>query len=208
LQLAFPMSGEYRRPMPDSRLSPVSDSDRARIVDTLVLAFAADEVERWMYPDARSYLAHFPAFIEAFGGRAFEHETVWGTEDLRAVALWLPPGAEPDGDALLAVVAETVAPEKLDDLYAVVGQMAEVHPTYPHWYLAWLGVDPASQGRGLGGELLGRCLQVVDESRLPAFLETSNPRSIPLYERHGFELVAEAREGGCPPVAGMLRAAR
>jgi hypothetical protein len=43
---------------------------------------------------------------------------------------------------------------------------------------------------------------------VPAFLETPNPRTIPFYERHGFEVTSVAQAGACPPVTSMLRAAR
>jgi hypothetical protein len=43
---------------------------------------------------------------------------------------------------------------------------------------------------------------------LPAFLETPNPRTIPFYERHGFQVITVAQAGVCPPVTLMLREAR
>jgi ribosomal protein S18 acetylase RimI-like enzyme len=93
-------------------------------------------------------------------------------------------------------------------MFAVMGQMQEAHPTYPHWYLPWLGVDPAVQGRGLGTRLLQPCLDTVDQSRLPAYLETPNPRTIPFYKRLGFEVTGEAQAGTSPPITCMLRQAR
>lgn len=188
--------------------SPVGENDRGRALDTLVLAFSADPVERWLYPDARQYLTYFPAFLAAFGGGAFAAETVWSVGDFSAVALWLPPGTDPDGDAIVAVLIDSVAPAQHEDTLTVLGQMDDAHPSFPHWYLPWLGVDPALQGRGAGGELIKHCLRIVDEDHLPAYLETPNPRSIPFYERYGFEVTGEARAGACPPVAFMLRAAR
>ena len=188
--------------------SPVSQADRARALDTLVLAFTADPVERWMYPDAGHYLESFHAFLEAFGGRAFAEQTVWSSADLSAVALWLPPGAEPDGEAILSVVTQTVAPEKHDDIFAVAAQMDQAHPAFPHWYLPWFGVDPARQGQGLGGELLRHCLEIVDRDHLPIYLETPNARNISFYERHGFAVTGEAQAGACPPVVFMLRPAQ
>jgi hypothetical protein len=53
-----------------------------------------------------------------------------------------------------------------------------------------------------------QCLDVVDRTHQPAYLESSNPRNVPFYERHGFEITGEARAGTCPPVTFMLRAAR
>ena len=188
--------------------SPVPENDQERALDILVLAFSADPVERWMYPESRQYLTYFPAFLAAFGGRAFADETVWALGDFSAVALWLPPGTEADSEAIVAVLTDTVAPAKHDDTFSVLGQMDEAHPRFPHWYLPWFGVDPALQGKGLGGELMQHCLRIVDQDHLPAYLETPNPRSIPFYERHGFEVTGEALAGACPHVAFMLRAAR
>jgi GNAT superfamily N-acetyltransferase len=188
--------------------SPVGENDKERALDILVLAFSADPVERWMYPEARQYLTYFPAFLAAFGGRAFDEETVWNLGDFSAVALWLPPGTDADGDAIVAVLTDSVAPAQHADTFSVLGQMDEAHPRFPHWYLPWLGVDPALQGQGLGGELIKHCLRIVDRDHLPAYLETPNPRTIPFYERYGFELTGEAQAGACPPVAFMLRPAQ
>ena len=188
--------------------TPVHPQARERAFATLILAFAPDPVERWLYPDGEQYLSAFAPFLGAFGGRAFDSGTVWSLDDVSAVALWLPPGVEADGEAIVAALTATVAPEKHADTYAVLDQMDAAHPTFPHWYLPWLGVDPAAQGRGLGGALLDHCLAIVDADHLPAYLETPNPRTIPFYERHGFKVTGAAQAGGCPPVAFMLRAAR
>jgi hypothetical protein len=82
------------------------------------------------YPDPHGYLTHFPVFVQAFGGRAFEERTAWQLGDFAAVSLWLPPGVQADGDAVVEVLAETVAPSLHDDLFAVLGQMAKTHPTH------------------------------------------------------------------------------
>ncbi len=188
--------------------SPLNEGEQAGAFATLVSAFTEDPVERWLYPDAQQYLTHFPKFLAAFGGKAFDEQTVWSLDDFSAVALWLPPGAVPDGDVITTVLTESVAPQKHDDMFSVLEQMDAAHPKYPHWYLPWFGVDAALQGRGRGGQLLKSCLRIVDASRLPAYLETPNPRNISFYERHGFEVKGEAQAGACPPVAVMARAAR
>ena len=173
-------------------------------VATIVVAFADDPVERWLYPEEAVYLAHFPRFVTAFAGVA----VVSAVEDCAAVAMWLPPGSEPDGDAIGAVFTETVDPAKHEDTFAVAEQMDAAHPRFPHWYLPWLAVRPERQGAGLGAALLREGLERVDADGLPAYLETPNPRTIPLYERHGFAVTAVAQAGECPPVTCMLRTAR
>jgi hypothetical protein len=49
---------------------------------------------------------------------------------------------------LISTLTDTVAPEQHDVMFAVLGQMEEAHPAYPHWCLPWLGVDPAVQVTG------------------------------------------------------------
>jgi GNAT superfamily N-acetyltransferase len=189
-------------------VSPARESDRDAVISTLVSAFADDPVERWLYPEWERYLAHFPEFVAAFGGEAFNQQTVWTLREVSAVAVWLPPHSEPDGDAIVAVLSESVSTAQHEDMFSVLEQMDDAHPTFPHWYLPWLGVQHDLQGTGLGGRLLRHCLTLVDADQLPAYLETPNPRTVPFYKRHGFEVTGVARAGTCPPVTLMLRAAR
>jgi GNAT superfamily N-acetyltransferase len=188
-------------------ISPVPITERDAAIATVVAAFAADPVERWLWPEADLYESCFPGFVAAFGGQAFEHASAWGLADASAVALWLAPGVESDEEKVVGIFTQTVAQEKHDDLFSVLEQMAAAHPTYPHWYLPWLAVAPALQGRGLGARLLEHGLAIVDADGLPAFLETPNPRTVPLYEQHGFEAIATPQAGNCPPMTSMLRPA-
>jgi hypothetical protein len=47
-----------------------------------------------------------------------------------------------------------------------------------------------------------------DEDHLPAYLESSNPRNVPLYERHGFTVIGAIQAGTSPTMYPMVRAAR
>ena len=60
---------------------------------------------------------------------------------------------------------------------------------------AAIGTSTASQGRGVGSALLRDMLDRIDEEQVPAYLESSNIRNVPLYERHGFTVVEEIRLG-------------
>ena len=61
--------------MSSQLFSPVGENEQSRAIDTLVLAFTADPVIRWFYPEARQYLTQFPEFLVAFGGKAFAEKT-------------------------------------------------------------------------------------------------------------------------------------
>ena len=163
---------------------------------------------RWLYPDADAYLRHFPNFANRFGGAAFESETAWVGGDSGGAALWLPPGAHQDGDAIAEYLFESIEEARHETLRDALGQMAEYHPEEPHWYLAIIGVDAAHQGQGLGAKLLAAALERCDDQGLISYLESSNPANISLYERHGYEVMAEISAGDAPPFFPMLRAAR
>jgi hypothetical protein len=47
-----------------------------------------------------------------------------------------------------------------------------------------------------------------DRDHMLAYLESSNPKNIPLYERHGFELLGTIQVGTSPPIFPMLRTPR
>jgi len=179
-----------------------------RVFATLTLAFAADPPTRWLFPESEQFVLHFPTFARALGGVALARQTAVATGDHSAVALWLAPDAASDEEALVRLVEEDVAPQKRAVMAAVVEQMVRRHPREPHWYLPLIGVEPARQGKGLGAALMQVALARCDAAGLPAYLESTNPRNRPLYERHGFGAVGEIRVGDCPPIVPMLRRAR
>jgi len=176
-------------------------------INTVVLGFAAHPMVRWVWPDPAVYLRIMPQFVRAFGGRAFEHGTAYVTEGARAAALWLPPGIEPDEAAMAAVMAQTDRPDIADDLGQVMQGMASHHPHEPHWYLPLIAADPNWIGQGLGALLMKHALRRCDEEGIAAYLESSNPRNISLYERHGFRVVGEIQHGSSPTLRPMLRPA-
>src|SRR5690606_16223847 len=91
------------------------------------------------------------------------------------------------------------------DLCAVFEQMARYHPQAPHWFLPFIGVDPLQQGKGYGAALMRHALVPYDRDGSMAYLESSNSRNLPLYERYGFELLGTIQVGTSPPIFPMLR---
>jgi len=185
-----------------------TSAEEASAIATLTLAFSTDPATRWTWPKAQDYLDAFPRFAKAFGGAGFASGGAHIVGDHAGTALWLPPGVEPDGAALGELMRTTGSPQSMSDGMQVMRQMESHHPSEPHWYLPLIGIDPKHQGKGLGSALLAHVAAICDLDGVPAYLESSNPRNVPLYQRHGFEITGEIQYGSSPTIVPMLRQPR
>jgi ribosomal protein S18 acetylase RimI-like enzyme len=111
----------------------------------------------------------------------------------------------PDEEALDRALRDGTTPSHVDELLSTFEMMEQSHPQEPFWYLTVIGVDPNAQGRGLGGALMRHSVDRCDEEGALAYLESSNPRNVSLYERHGFEKIGEIQIGAAPVMTPMLR---
>jgi ribosomal protein S18 acetylase RimI-like enzyme len=183
-------------------------SDRAPVIDVVVLAFSADPAARWTWPNPQQYVRHFPSFVEAIGGKAFAHGSAYYADGYTGAALWLPPDVHPDEDALATLLQRTGAEEIRNTAFALFEQMGRYHPSEPHWYLPLIAVDPWQQGKGYGSALMEHALVRCDRDNQLAYLESTNPKNIPLYERHGFKALGTVQAGKSPTIVPMLREPR
>lgn len=189
--------------MPTLKIKTASQDDVDQCVALIVLAFSNDPAARWLYPDPHAFLSHFPSFVRTFGG-AFEQGSAHYI-DGSAAALWFRPGAQPDEEALVALIKDSVPMADQDVAFAVFEQMDEAHPKEPHWYLPLIGTDPARRSSGFGSALLDHRLTICDQQNVPAYLEATSPENIRLYRRHGFEVLDTIQVGGSPPITPMVR---
>jgi len=186
-------------------IGDVKTEDRTKAIETLVLAFASDPQLRFLFPGPLQYQTYAFDFFKAFGGNAFENSTAHQAGDYSGVALWLPPGAHPDEEELVNVIHKGANPTILPTVMNVIEQMEHYQPDEPHWHLPLIGVDPAKQGIGYGSALLQYGLELIDRQGSIAYLENTNPKNKPLYERHGFEEIGVIQAGNSPPLYPMIR---
>jgi ribosomal protein S18 acetylase RimI-like enzyme len=185
---------------------PIADGERA--MATIVTAFTADPPVRWILPEPQQYLTHGPEFVRRFCGTAFDHQSGFAAEGFSGAALWLPPGVDPDDEGIEEWIGDAVPEADQEKVGAFFEEMDKFHPHDPIWYLAMIGVDPGSQGMGLGSAMLSHTLEQVDRDSKPAYLEATTTRSRDLYARHGFEVIGEIQAADSPPMYPMLREPR
>jgi ribosomal protein S18 acetylase RimI-like enzyme len=191
-----------------NQIRSATSEEIPRVIATIVAAFLNDPPARFAWPAAHDYLSAMPQATREFAGSSFAHGTAYVTADFSGAALWLPPGVQPDGEALGRMFRATAKAEHLDDLLAAFEKMDQSHPREAHWYLPQIGVDPIAQGKGIGAKLMDHALARCDQDQALAYLEASKPQNVPFYRRFGFEIVSEIRIGAAPPVTPMLRRPR
>ena len=187
-------------------VSIAQPQQRAQVLATIVLGFSADPLTRWFYPEASDYLASTDLF-DAFGGAAVDAGSAYVTSRFEGAALWMPPGTHPDEERVVSILEKSIHSSIIEDVVSVFEKMDEYHPDEEIWYLPLVAVDPACQGQGIGSALMKAALNRCDEDKLPAYLESSNPRNISLYERYGFEIMGEIQIGSSPVITPMYRSA-
>lgn len=192
--------------MPTPEISAPDTADGRKVIDLITLAFASDPLARWLWPESDVYLEAMPKFVAGFGGQTILDGTALIADGFTGVALWMAPGTEPD-EASVGAVLETYTRKSIaSEMVDVFEQMAAHHPLeQPCWYLPMIGADPGHRGTGLGDALLRIGLERCDAQAAAAYLEASNPRGIPLYRRHGFEVIGEVQIGSSPTIYPMLR---
>jgi GNAT superfamily N-acetyltransferase len=164
--------------------------DVATVTATLASAFGADPLCCWMcgQVDSEQRMTPFWRTNAQTALRKPDHE-IYIADDGSSVAVWrgIDQWKLPAGDIVrsLPAMARSLR-ARLPIALQLLGAMEKVHPTEPHYYLEFLGTRRERQGKGGGSAVMSVMLGRCDTEGVPAYLESSNPRNIPFYARHGF----------------------
>lgn len=164
----------------------------------LAAAFDADPVFRLLFPTERpaALAAWFGIVVEILDGCPQGKVRVYE----QAAAVWTtgscPPCLERLDDELTALVRDRAGAPGLDITARVQGAAAPVD--VPAWSLHWLGVNPAAQGLGHGGLLLGEVVAAAHRTGSALSTTTPNADAVSFYGRHGLAPLAVREVAGCP----------
>lgn len=202
----------HRKTAPDTDapgrigVQPATLAETDDVASVLAEAFFSDPTWSWAFPDPAARLRYWRVCV----AEALRYPWVLRCDGYEAVAVWIPPdGTEfsTECDARLPQLLADLAGPRAADVGELIRRFGEAHPRRePHYYLSLLGTADHHRGRGLGMALLRENLARVDAERMPAYLESSNPRNNHLYESVGFVSVTSFRAPGDGPfVTGMWR---
>lgn len=188
-------------------------ADGSDIVNALASAFSEDPVFQWMCgePDTERRATPFWRRFTRSGLAHADHE-VYVSDDCTSTAVWrgIDQWKLPTREVLAALPAMASSfRHRLPSALQLLAAMEKAHPTEPHYYLEFLCTRRESQGQGGGSSVMTPMLQRCDAEGVAAYLESSNPRNVPFYFRHGFVetgVIAAPKDG--PKLTTMWREPR
>ena len=171
--------------------------------NALIMGFSSDPFHRWLMPDPTIYYRNFKLFTENACKQSFFVDGVYGDENNYGTAVWFSPGFDIDFTDISEAYKD-IPKDRIEEAFKIFEEIddSRVHDA---WYLEYLAVDPSKQGLGLGSLILKESLKVIDELGEAAYLESSNPQNMSLYERYGFRFLKKIQVGSSPQLNTMIR---
>ncbi|NUR59389.1 MAG: GNAT family N-acetyltransferase [Catenulispora sp.] len=182
---------------------PGAEVDR-RLAAIIGEAFAALDVSKYLVPDDDTRAAVLTAHLGAQVPLARSQGSLLTDPSLSSVSVWfkVPVEGLPDQPSYEQRRAAACG-VNTDRFAAFETILDEVHPYgRAHWYLQFMATRPEMQGHGLGAAHLAYQLAIVDDERLPAYLEAGDKRSARLYAEYGFDTYGPPFP--CGPAGPML----
>ena len=187
-----------------------ADGDREKLVSVMARAFDDDPFANWAAAQDKRRARRIYDFMDVAYRITSRHGDVFTTDGIEGGALWSPPGKWKMGTLqqlmLMPAMLRVATWRRVPMLMRGMTMVEKKHPHEPHYYLLALGVEPDLQGRSLGTQLMRPILEKCDQEGIPAYLESSKEKNVPLYERNGFKVTEQLTlPNDGPPIWLMWR---
>jgi GNAT superfamily N-acetyltransferase len=188
-------------------IRPITRQTYRQVALVLSRAFVDDLVTEAMYKNftadrrIKALMVDFTAEVLECVRRGFPVQANDGEKILGAAVIY-PPEAYPLPvlDQWLLLL-KSIWGNGFYDIPAWIKWLNEVdkqHPTEPHYYLEYIGVEPEYQGQGVGSAILQHLCDTADSEGVGCYLENTNPTNIPVYEHFRFQIIHEKEIIGIP----------
>lgn len=196
-----PTEEDRPRPDIDNGIHVATAAELPQVSQSMAEGFVGNEDPHFnfMLRDEDKILARLGHGILNFNIHDWqENGVIYTNKQLSGGAAWTDPGKwQASFSQQLRIARElkgVVTPAEAARLLYVLSYTEDKHGEIEqdrglHRYLAMVAVAPEWQGMGWGDELMAPVLAECDAKGEAAYLESSTPQSIPLYERNGFKVV-------------------
>ncbi|MFN8615683.1 MAG: GNAT family N-acetyltransferase [Dehalococcoidia bacterium] len=173
----------------------VTAADRKQLTAAMARAFDDDPIANWFAAQDKRRARRIYDFMDVAYRITAPGGELYTTDALQGGAYWSAPGKWKMGMLqqvmLLPAMVRTATWRRVPAIMGGLNAIEKKHPHEPHYYLLALGVEPDLQGHGIGTQLMAPVLARCDKERVPAYLESSKEKNLPLYERNGFKVTEE-----------------
>lgn len=173
----------------------VTIHDKQKVIFLLTQAFKDNKSVNYIIKQDKYRITRIYALMEYSFDICIKFGEVYLSNDGNACALVLMPGSK--RTTLLSMWLETKLIFKAIGIMRIGSALNRERAIkvqqlqQPHLYVWFIGVNPTTQGKGIGSELLNEIIAYAHAKSLPVCLETSTTTNLPWYQKRGFEVYDE-----------------
>jgi ribosomal protein S18 acetylase RimI-like enzyme len=188
----------------------ISAREHSSAIEILAEAFADDPMVKYVVSEKRREVTRkiYAVMFKAYYNRG---NAYFDSPDMKGMILWIDSEEEPGLGAWIrsgALKMLKFPARSLNRLMKVGRGVSKVHKDCikgHHLHLIFIAVSPASQGKGIGRQLLSLLTRQADSRALPCYLETQNPLNLGFYKSFGFSIVREVEISSKLTTWSMIR---
>lgn len=167
-------------------------SDKERVVDILADAFDANKSVNYIVSQDRKRKQRIRNLMEYSFDVCFHFGKVVLSDENNACALiLLPDKKRNDFKSIWWEIRLVLTSTGIGNIRKALRRERKIkvlHPQESMYYLWFIGVSSADQGKGIGGKLLKELIYDSEFEKRIICLETSTTKNIPWYEKFGFSI--------------------
>ena len=197
-------------------VTPDFQADHSQWEELLTLAFLNDPLLVWFTPDPATREQRLRGFFAAELRYFHRHSTVDVLHDAQGQILGLGIWVAPDAPApsklakflYARAIRRAIGRKYAGRVHLMNQRFANLAPTTPHWYLAYVATSPITSGQGVGKDLISRGVGRGDAAGIGVYLESSNQGNDAYYHKFGFQDVTCVQFPAGPACNTMWREAQ
>lgn len=169
--------------------------DKDCIVKILSQSFADNKSVNYIIKQDKKRAKRIQRLMEYSFEVCFQFGEVFLSDDKKGCALILFPDKKKNIlRSILLDAGLIISSISLSNIKKVLDRESRIkkfHPKELMYYLWYIGVEPALQNKGIGGNLLKEVIENANSIGRKIYLETSTLQNIPWYKKFGFKIYHE-----------------